>query len=192
LIVAFSGVDGAGKSTQAGRLQETLARIGVEAVAVWPPAQNVLFGMNPTLKRKLRHALERIGSPHGAGRRQQDDPDDLTDVEHSTDPQLQDPPEFPPVPRHRAPFAHALAWVVALSQVLALRRAMRGCPRTARVLIFDRFTLDSIVSVRHRWGDARPLRWQCLLIRLLSPRPAAAYLLEIDPERALARKRDFP
>lgn len=192
VIVALSGLDGAGKSTLAQHLHETLARLSVESAVVWPPAQNLLFGMNPALKRRLRRLLERTGSsPPTVGDRRTE-PEEWTDVERRADPEIQDAPEFPPLPRQGTAFAHVLAGIVALSQALALRRAMRGCPRSARVLIFDRYVLDAIVYLRHRWGDTRPLRWQCLAIRLLSPRPAAAYLLEIDPERALARKRDFP
>lgn len=188
-IVAFSGLDGAGKSTQARLLKETLGRIHVEGAVLWPPAQNLLFGMNPTVKRMLRGVLERTGSSAINTK----DESRLAGIgDRIEDPELADVPDFPPLPHQRALVAHMLAGVVACSQILALRRARRSAPASARVLIFDRYTLDAIVYVRQRWGHGRPLRWQCALIRLLSPRPVVAYLLEIGPQRALTRKQDFP
>ena len=65
-------------------------------------------------------------------------------------------------------------------------------PGGTRVVIFDRYVLDAIVYVRHRWGHGRSLRWQCRLIQALARGPLGAYLLDVAPETAYARKRDFP
>jgi thymidylate kinase len=174
-VVALSGLDGAGKSTQAKALGETLTQLGISNAIVWPPAKNMLFRLNPRIKRPLRALLNVIGRPGGQR------PPDPLDV------------EYPPMRMQSAPVAHALAAVVALSQALALRGAAEGdTRRSAQVLIYDRYVLDSIVYLRERWGHGRALRWQATLIRLLARRPAASFLLELDPDAAFTRKRDYP
>ncbi len=186
VVVALSGIDGAGKSTQAEHLRCALERLGIEAAVLWPPSQNRLFGMHPALKRRLLGLLRRSGRPisHAA-------PDGPAAI-GPPDQTLPEVPGFPDLPGQAAPVTEILAGLVAVSQILAMRSARRRTPGSARVLIYDRHTLDAIVYVRHRWGHGRPLRWQSELIRRLAPRAAVAYLLEIAPERALIRKQDFP
>jgi thymidylate kinase len=196
-VIAFSGIDGAGKSFQANALQESLSQLGVEAFVVWPPAQNVLFQMPPAIKSVLRTALERIGRrgrAAGVGTSS-----DLAGCAESADSRpggaaARDgaEPVFPDLPSQQPLVMHLLATIVALVQVLSFRKGVRSAPGRPRVLIFDRYALDALVYVRHRWGQGRPLRWQCRLIRALARRPLRAYLLEVTPEVAYARKRDFP
>jgi thymidylate kinase len=146
-IVALSGLDGSGKSSQATDLREALEALGVDAVVVWPPAKNVLFRAPQPAKAALRRLLGVAGTG---------------------------------LP----------ATAAALAQVLALRRHLRGT--AGKVVIFDRAVLDAVVYVRQRWADGRPLPFQSWLVRALSPRPDRAYLLEIAPETAFARKQDYP
>ena len=167
-VVAFSGLDGAGKSHQATALQATLERLGATAVVVWPPAGNVLFQLPPPLKRALWRAIGRREDAEGEG-------DGL------------DPP---PVPTRGAVGTHVLATLAALAQVLAIRRAIRR-HRRCDVVICDRYVLDAVVYLRQRWGAGRRLRVQCAGIRALSPRPDAAFLLAVTPETAFGRKQDF-
>ena len=61
VIVALSGLDGAGKSFQASRLQLALEQLGFAAEVIWPPAANVLFQANPALKRRLFALLGALG-----------------------------------------------------------------------------------------------------------------------------------
>jgi thymidylate kinase len=56
--------------------------------------------------------------------------------------------------------------------------------------VCDRYTLDSAVHLQHRYGAAGAFALQVGLIRMLSPRPRLAYLLDVAPEAALARKPD--
>jgi thymidylate kinase len=82
------------------------------------------------------------------------------------------------------------AWttLIALANALAQRRrALRHAGR-ARIVVFDRYTLDSVVILRHLWGGER--RFPAWLIRTLSPRPVCSFLLDVRAETALARKRD--
>jgi thymidylate kinase len=198
-LVAFSGLDGAGKSFQAKALQESLTQLGVETFVVWPPAQNVLFQLPPTIKGVLLRGLERVGR---VGH------DVMTDGAPPQMPRHTDPagssaipasggvdgpePHFPDLPSQGRLVVHLLATIVALVQVLSLRTGASSAPGRPRVVIFDRYTLDAIVYVRHRWGQGRSLRWQCSLISALARQPGRAYLLEVAPAVAYARKQDFP
>jgi thymidylate kinase len=197
-IVAFSGIDGAGKSSQASALQASLSQLGVESFVVWPPAQNVLFQMSPPIKGLLRTALERLGRPGhvaaaevgtsaapGGGVGSADSSSRGTATDDAE-------PYFPDLPSQRPLVMQLLATVVALVQVLSFRRGARSAPGGTRVVIFDRYVLDAIVYVRHRWGHGHSLRWQCRLIQALASEPLGAYLLDVAPETAYARKRDFP
>ena len=83
------------------------------------------------------------------------------------------------------------AWVTFLGLA-----SIRGQMRTAlhllrgRVVICDRYSLDSAVHLQHRYGDTRTVRLQLSLISLVSPRPRVHYLLDVRPEVALRRKVD--
>lgn len=198
-LIALSGLDGAGKSFQADALQKSLSCLGVETFVVWPPAQNVLFQMPPALKGPLRAALER------AGRRE---PPGMTEAVVQSGPAVggepaqpatdgapggdRAEPVFAELPSQRPLVMHLLAAIVALAQVLSFRRGARSASGSPRVVIFDRYVLDAIVYIRHRWGHGHPLRWQCLIVQALARRPLRAYLLDVAPDVAYARKRDFP
>jgi thymidylate kinase len=178
-IVALSGLDGAGKSFQAAHLRATLDQLGCRAVVIWPPAANVLFQASPALKRRLFAVLRALGRSNTH-----------RPAAASASPSQDSPLE--PLPRQPAVVAHALALLVALVQTWALRRGARRVGRRADLLIYDRYALDSIVYLRHRWGDGRAFPLQSALIERLSRRPARAFLLDVPPEIAYARKQDFP
>lgn len=198
-LIAFSGLDGAGKSFQANALRESLGHLGVEALVVWPPGQNVLFRMPRPVKSVLHTALALVGSD---GRGVADGVGTASDLADSAERADTRPgaaaardetePVFPDLPSQRALVMHLLATLVALAQVQSFRKGARSAPGRPRVVIFDRYALDAVVYVRHRWGHGHPLRWQCWLIRVLARRPLRAYLLEVTPDVAYARKRDFP
>jgi thymidylate kinase len=196
-LISFSGLDGAGKSFQAKALQESLTQLGVETCVVWPPARNALFQLPPRIKGVLLRGLERVGraghefTTDDAEMPRRSEPADSGAILASG---VVDGPEpdFPDLPGQRPLVLHLLATVVAMVQVLSLRARAGTGSRRPRVVIFDRYTLDAIVYVRHRWGQGHPLRWQCWLIRALARRPRRAYLLEVAPAVAYARKQDFP
>jgi thymidylate kinase len=60
------------------------------------------------------------------------------------------------------------------------------------VVILDRSALDAVVYVRDRWAGGAALPVQTRLLARLAPRPGRAYLLDVSPETAYARKHDFP
>jgi thymidylate kinase len=171
-IVTLSGLDGAGKSFQAAQLAGALERLGFDAAVVWPAATNVMFQANPALKRALRRVLAALG--------------------RSERPATGSDPAQDPMPSQVAPIAHGLALVVAVVQAWSFRRGARRIARRVDVVVFDRYTLDSVVYLRHRWGHGRRLGLQSRLIEWLSRTPDLAFLLDVAPEVAYERKRDFP
>jgi len=203
MIVALSGLDGAGKSFQAKRLADALLQLDYRVAVVWPPAANVMFQANPALKRRLFGLLHMLGrgdapKPRGssgespARRGAGPLPGETSGPvdEPSGPPGEGAAPE--PLPPQRAPVAQGLALVVALVQAWSFRRGARGSARRADVIIFDRYVLDSVVYLRHRWGHGRAFPLQSALMRLLTRRPDCAFFLDVAPEVAYARKRDFP
>ena len=202
VIVALSGLDGAGKSFQAKRLADALLQLDHRAAVVWPPAANVMFQANPALKRRLFGLLRLLGRGDAAKPTPADE--SLAAVKAGASPGetsgAADEPSGPPgeeavlepLPPQRAPVAHSLALVVALVQAWSFRRGARGSARRADVIIFDRYVLDSVVYLRHRWGHGRRFALQSALMRLLTRRPDCAFFLDVAPEVAYTRKRDFP
>jgi len=59
-----------------------------------------------------------------------------------------------------------------------------------RVIVADRYHLDSIVRMRFLYDEHREFRLQRLIVAALSPRPRHAFLLDVDPATSLARKDD--
>jgi len=161
-VVAFSGLDGSGKSTQARALQNTLERLDFEVAVFWT-------------RLTYDPVLDVVANPVKAALRRRD----------SSGAQTEQRP-------HQRSEVLTQAWttVVALANVSTQRRAARGLSGRGRVVIFDRSALDSVVQLRHKYGEQRRFAFQSGLIRKLSPRATAAFLLDVEPETALARKPD--
>jgi thymidylate kinase len=85
------------------------------------------------------------------------------------------------------------AWttVMALLNGWWQSRATRVHLLRGRVVICDRYTLDSKVHLRYAYGETAGYRLQTALIRLLSPRPHRAYLLDVTPDVAYARNQEY-
>jgi thymidylate kinase len=175
-VVSLSGIDGAGKSFQARRLQAALDRLGIAAVVVWSP-----FGGGRTtdvIAEPLKAVLRRLPFGPLAGREGRRPPRSLM--------------SGPAAPQGRGTAVLHLAWTsfVVLLDAASQRRAALRHAAHGRVVIFDRQALDSIVRMRFEYGTARSLRLQQSLARAVAPRPRVAYLLDIRPETSLARKDD--
>ena len=174
VLVALSGVDGAGKSSQAVVLHDNLRMLGYDAVVQWSP-----LGANPSVIR--------IG---GWGKRL---PTRRSDLRRR--PALSGSAGIQAMDRSAVPAGPGgvvqAAWVTFLGlasipgQMQTALHLLRG-----RVVICDRYSLDSAVHLQHRYGDTRTVRLQLSLISLVSPRPRVHYLLEVRPEVALRRKVD--
>ena len=174
-VVAFSGLDGAGKSTQAELLAATLERIGVPAVVEWAKIgeDRWLSHLGQQAKRllgpvhRLRvggSALDRMNEEEVAvaGRQLRESSRTLTEL---------------------------WATIATVSNAVKQRRRELAHVVVGRVMICDRSTLDSLVHLRWRYGPDREFRAQAELLRRVSPRPLRAYFLDLPADVAQARKR---
>lgn len=167
-VIALSGVDCAGKTTQRERLREALRDAGQRPVVLWTRA-----GYTPGLeavKRSLR-ALRGKGARRGASQR---------------------PGRYP---RRAADLGRPLrrwCWLTAaLLDLLWLYglwiRVLRAAGLT---VICDRYVLDCLVDFRVNFPAERvELHPLCRLLRRLSVTPDAAFCLLIPPEQTQARAR---
>jgi len=168
-VVALSGLDGAGKSSQAESIERALAQLGIPAAVVWTP-----FASNRSLRLLAAPARRLLGRKSG----------------NAAAPSLVARPGSDRAGGGPlgALVAHGWATVVAVTNGLAQRRASLPHLLRGRIVIFDRYTLDSAVHLRYLYGEARRFRLQNALIAGLSPKPLRAYLLDVAPETVVARK----
>jgi len=169
-VVALSGLDGAGKSSQAESIERALAQLGIPAAVVWTP-----FASNRSLRLLATPAKRLLGRKSG----------DASEAPSLVARPGSDRAGGGPL---GALVAHGWATVVAVANGLAQRRASLPHLLRGRVVIFDRYTLDSAVHLRYLYGEARRFRLQNALIVGLSPKPLRAYLLDVAPETVVARK----
>lgn len=181
-VVALSGIDGAGKSTQAQLVADALWAVGYDPVVEW---SRITF--EASLDRIAR-PVKAVLALRSRGRRRDPLP--------SEDPVVARPGTVPDPAagaaralRERSRLVGGLwAGIVAVVHAWSLRRAILRHLRAGRVVVRDRYLLDSIVQLEWVYADGRDLRWQTRLIRMLVPPAAAAFFLDIDPERAHGRK----
>jgi thymidylate kinase len=173
VVVALSGLDGAGKSSHAAWLRDTLVRLGVPAERAWTPLGTsvVLELVGRPAKRLL--SLLRFGP--------------VRDVaERSAGGGVMSRPD---VAGDRSVLTVVWSTFVLLLNLLAQWRAVVRC-RRARVVIFDRHVLDSYVRLRFLYGS-RGGALQRRLLRALAPQARFVFLLQIRPETAHERKQDW-
>lgn len=170
-VVAISGLDGAGKTTQVHSLHTGLTLLRVDSAASWTRiTTNTWIWI-------LAHGVEKVLALASVGRR----PETVTQGAQFHRTAL----------RRRSPFVTEVwAGFVAFANGLSHRRAVGRHVRQGRVVICDRYVLDSAVHLRYRYGEHRRFRFQIWLIRALSPKPAKAFFLDVAPERAHARRYD--
>jgi thymidylate kinase len=173
-LVTLSGLDGAGKSSQAAALHRALDTLGYRPVREWAPLGGTRSAMavvslgRPLLRRAMGSAdrTPRLGigqangdEPRGKGRSE----------------------------ALRAVWVTILVSLNAAAHVRAkLRHAGKG-----RTMIFDRYVLDSAVQLQHNYGDTGLVRLCIRLLKVLSPKATRAYLLDVSPETARGRKEDL-
>lgn len=168
LLVALSGIDGAGKSSQARWLAESLTALGVDVEVVW----NDLLG---------NRALNLLGAPPKALLR-------LAGRRSERMARYDDAP-----PSSDAPTASAVRgiWstIVTLANAVEQRIMATRSVGRERVIVFDRSPLD--LAVRMQVLYRANVEMQHRLVQLAAPRPDLAFLLDIPAEVSLARKSDI-
>lgn len=176
-IVAFSGLDGSGKSSQSHLLLENLRRSGIGAEIEWVPV-----AINPSIghiKRSVKMILrllslpkaERTASAKGDGNESGVDPGKAL-VQQS------------PLVRH------VWATTVTLANVISHWRVFLRHVGNEKVVIFDRYALDTAVRLQTWYGHLGSVRFETWLIRALSPKAMCSYLLDVPGATALGRKQD--
>ena len=164
-IISLSGLDGAGKSSQAELLRDTLGKLGLETVVEWTPARVVSldFLTNPA-RRLLRHGpRSRL-------------PDRIN-------------PDLRPSD-YSAVVTHTWVAIASVATAISLWLAVWRHLGRGRVVICDRYTLDFAVFLLYRHGANANLRFQTWLLKTMSPNVLCSYLLDVTPEVAFERKAD--
>lgn len=164
-LISFSGMDGAGKSTQINALLSRLRSMGfrVRLITHWDDVATLT-----RFRESAGHVIFRgdkgVGSPSA------------------------------PIERRdknvRSPLMTCVRLCLYLLDALSLRYVARKASRSeADVIIFDRYVYDEIVNLPlDRWfirGYQRLLLW-------IVPRPDVALVLDADPVAARARKPEYP
>ena len=164
-IISFSGIDGAGKSTQINALKTFLAKNGlhVKSLAFWDDV--VVFSrFREFMSYKAFKGDQGIGSPEKPLNRRDKNVTSL------------------PVTAMRLFFY--LADSVNLRLVLEKMRSS-----ATDVVICDRYIYDELANLPlNRWFARAFVR----LALWISPHPDAAFLIDADPAAARARKPEYP
>jgi len=165
ILITFSGIDGAGKSTQIEKLREYLTQQGlsVRILTFWDNVA-VLSSMRSGFSRKVLQSDGNVGSP--------DKPANRKDKNTRSFPLL--------VGRS---LLHLLD-VSRLRKIVRRERESRG-----GVIIFDRYIYDQLAALPMRHWLARAY---ARLVLTLAPHTDVSYLLDAVPEEARARKPEYP
>jgi len=175
-VIALSGIDGSGKSLQARALAETLDRLGRPAGVVWTPLANEawLDRLAQPVKRVLSLAPGLRPPPAIAdpGRR-----------EMASNPGR--------VLRHRSrTLTSVWATIVAVANAWSLGRSVLAHAWAGRVVVADRYHLDSAVRMRFLYDESRSFGLLRRLTGAISPTPRLSFFLDVEPATSLARKDD--
>lgn len=165
ILVSFSGIDGAGKSTQIDNLCRYLKSIGVRfsLLTFWDDAA-ALKPLRESAGHKIFKGDKGVGAP--------DAPIERRDK------------------NIRSPLMSFVRLGLYLLDAMSLRRVARQALRSGvDVVIFDRYIYDEFANLNLRSAMVR------LYVRLLMkivPKPMFGFVLDADPLQARARKPEYP
>src|SRR4051794_40650218 len=165
IVVSFSGLDGAGKTTQIDNLRALMESLGLRdtMLTFWDNIV-VLSRYREGFVHKVYGSEKGIGAP--------DKPVNRRDKNVRK--------------WYLTLVRHGLYLIDAIHLGIVIRRARRRGPD---VIIMDRYIYDELANLPLH----NPLtRLFVCIVNALVPRPHVAYLLDADPEAARARKPEYP
>lgn len=164
-IVSFSGIDGAGKSTQIAKLRLALEARGlrVELLTFWDDVAT-LRGLREQASHQVFRGDYGVGTP--------DKPIERRDK------------------NVRTPWMTPVRLVMYLLDALSLRRVARRALRSgADVVIFDRYLCDELANLN--LGNP-VIRLYVRALMAIVPQPRPGFVIDADPQLARARKPEYP
>jgi thymidylate kinase len=164
-IVSFSGIDGAGKSTQIEMLRERLCRAGlrVSLLAFWDDVA-LLTGVREFSGHTLFKGEKGVGSPAKPVNRRDKNVRSW----------------------YMTVVRFGLYFLDTVSLCLVATKQRRS---GADVIIFDRYLHDQLANLNLDRGIGRIY---ARLLLTMTPQPDIAYLLDADPAEARERKPEYP
>jgi len=163
--VSFSGIDGAGKSTQIEALCAAASQAGmrVRVIRFWDEVAR-LTGLRETSGHRIFKGDKGVGSP--------EKPLNRRDKNVRSWPMA------------------CLRLLLYTADAAATRAAVTRALRSgSNLVIFDRYIYDELANLNLR----NPLmRVYVRAIMKLVPRPGASFILDADPVQARARKPEYP
>jgi thymidylate kinase len=165
LLVSFSGIDGAGKSTQIANLCASLHDSGstVQLITFWDDVAT-LKGLREDVGHKVFKGDKGVGSPEAPIQRRDKNV--------------------------RSPLMTLVRMAIYVADAISLRKKAKNALRSeADVVIFDRYIYDELANLNT--GNAAT-RFYMRGIMKLAPRPDVSFVLDADPEQAFARKPEYP
>jgi thymidylate kinase len=164
-LISFSGIDGAGKSTQIQTLRARLTNMGlrIEIFSLWNDVAR-LTRIRKAASRALFRGGKGVGTPSAPVERQ--------------DKNVR--------PWFMTCMRMCLYFLDALSLRIIVRKAIRS---GADVVIFDRYIFDELANLTLQNPFIRS--YVQLLLKLV-PKPHISFLLDADPIEARSRKPEYP
>ena len=165
ILISFSGIDGAGKSTQIQKLRSYLSEAGI-------PVSELTFWDNVVMFPRMRSGFSKVVLQSDGSIGTPDRPAKRNDKNAQFMPLL---------------FGRAALYIF---DVLNLRRIVaKAKSQDGGVVIFDRYIYDQLAAMPM---DSWIARAYARFLLKLAPRPDLSYVLDAVPEVARARKPEYP